>query len=53
MLEASHERPEEVIEFSSHVDVKQRARALQRFKTGQGVFQPRPRSIVANLWVPL
>ena len=34
MLEAAHARPEEVVEFSSHVDVKQRGRALLRFKSG-------------------
>ncbi len=35
MLEAAHPRPEEVVEFSSHVDVKQRARSLLRFKSGE------------------
>lgn len=34
MLEAAHPRPEEVVEFSSHVDVKKRAQSLMRFKSG-------------------
>ena len=35
MLEAAYETPEQVVEFSSHLDVKLRARSLSKFKSGK------------------